>query len=414
MQPISSRTSQRIIDIARIAAIVACVGILYSPSVGTIGLVVAYVALLTSGQAGDRCKQVLDRPSSRWAIVFLVIVLGGVLYASVPWSDRWVDVFKWRTIFWLFLTLAIFDDVRWKDRLLVAFLIGTAVGVIGSFAASVGWVSLWRGPADLLRNYGTQGMAFASAALICAWTILEKKSLGLPPWVWLMLGVLFVANVVFITDSRSAYVVLGLGLSLMLSWRASWKQRVLIFVGLVLAAGLAFAVSPKVQGKMSKAITEWTHESELESHTGFGTRRVFFTNTIEIIGEHWVFGVGTGGFPQAYREHIAGKYPPNDWRSEPTGDPHNQYLAVFVEHGIGGILVFVGWLVALALDRGGPQSYRRLAVAILIGWCVTSLFSSHFRTFVEGHLLATFLGVLLARESGADEISLGAKPPVRA
>jgi hypothetical protein len=30
---------------------------------------------------------------------------------------------------------------------------------------------------------------------------------------------------------------------------------------------------------------------------------------------------------------------------------------------------------------------------------VTSLFSSHFRTFVEGHMLATFLGVLLAAES---------------
>ena len=414
MQAISSRLSQRIIDIARVAAIVACVGILYSPSVGTIGLVVAYVAFLASGQAGHRLKQVLDRPSSRWAIAFLVVVLGGVLYASVPWSDRWVDVFKWRTIFWLFLTLAIFDDVRWKDRLLVAFLIGTAAGVIGSFAASVGWVGLWRGPADLLRNYGTQGMAFACAALICAWTILEKRTLNVPSWIRFTLGLLLVSNIVFITDSRSGYVVLGLGLSTLLSWNASWKYRIAICIGLILAAGLALAISPRVQAKMGKAVTEWTNESELESYTAFGTRRVFYTNTVEIIGEHWIVGVGTGGFPLAYREHIEGKYPTGDWRAEPTGDPHNQYLAVFVEHGIGGILFFTGWLVALALDRGGPQSYRGLAVAILIGWCVTSLFSSHFRTFVEGHLFATFLGVLLAGESGAGEISLGAKPPVRA
>lgn len=402
------------IDLARIAAIVACVGILYSPSVGTIGLVVAYVAFLTSGQSVHRFKQVLGRPSSHWAIAFLGIVLAGVLYASVAWSDRWGDVFKWRTIFWLFLILAIFDDVRWRDRLLATFLFGTAVGVVGSFAAATGLVTLWRGPADLLRNYGTQGMAFACAALLCVWTILEKKRLGGAPWIWLTLGVLFVANIVFITDSRSGYVLLGLGLSILLSWKASWKNRVLILVGLFLATGLAFAVSPKVQGKMSKAITEWTHESDLKNHTGFGTRRVFYTNTIEIIGEHWVFGVGTGGFPQAYREHIAGKYPPNDWRAEPTGDPHNQYLTVFVEQGIIGILVFIGWLFALGFDRGGPQSYRGLAVAILIGWCVTSLFSSHFRTFVEGHLLATFLGVLLAAESGAGEIPLETKNSVRA
>lgn len=406
-------SSQRIIDLARIAAIVACVGILYSPSVGTVGLAVSYVAFLTSGQAVHRFKQVLDRPSSHWAIAFLGIVLAGVLYASVTWSDRWVDVFKWRTIFWLFLTLAIFDDVRWRNRLLTTFLIGTTVGVICSFAASTGWVTLWRGPADLLRNYGTQGMAFGCAALICAWTVLEQKSLGLAPWVWLILGVFYITNIVFITDSRSAYVVLGLGLSLLLSWRASWKHRVLILVGLFVAAGLAFAVSPKVQEKMSKAITEWTHESELESYTGFGTRRVFYTNTIEIIREHWVFGVGTGGFPQAYREHIAGKYPLSDWRAVPTGDPHNQYLAVFVEHGIVGILVFIGWLIALGFDRGGPQAYRGLAVAILIGWCVTSLFSSHFRTFAEGHLLATFLGALLATDSGVVEAKSDTKIPAR-
>lgn len=397
-------SSQRLIDLARIAAIIACVGLLYSPSVGTIGLVLAYVAFLASGQAVHRFKQALDRPSSYWGIVFLGVVLVGVFYASVAWSDRWIDLFKWRTIFWFFLTLAIFEDARWRDRLLATFLIGTVVGVAGSFAAATGLVTLWRGPADLLRNYGTQGMAFACAALICAWTILEKKSLGIAPWVWLLLGFFFVTNLVFITDSRSGYVVLGLGLSILLSWKASWKHRALILVGLFLAAGLAFAVSPKVQGKMSKAITEWNHESELESHTGFGTRHVFYANTIEIIGEHWVFGVGTGGFRQAYREHIAGKYPSNDWRAEPTGDPHNQYLAVFVEHGIVGILVFIGWLFALGFDRGGPQAYQGLAVAILIGWCVTSLFSSHFRTFAEGHLLATFLGVLLAAEAHPEKM----------
>lgn len=407
-------TSCRMIDLARVSAIVACVGILYSPSVGTIGLVVAYVAFIASGQAVHRLKQVMRRPSSHWAIAFLAIVLVGVLYASVTWSDRWTDVLKWRTIFWLLLTLAIFDDVRWKDRLLTSFLIGTAVGVIGSFAASTGWVNLWRGPADLLRNYGTQGMAFACAALICAWTILGKKTLNAPSWLRFMLGLLLVSNILFVTDSRSGYVVLGLGLSILLSWNASWKHRIVIGVVLLIAAGLALTVFPRVQAKMEKAVTEWTNESELESYTAFGARRVYYRNTVEIIREHWGLGVGTGGFPLAYRAYIADKYPAGDWRAEPTGDPHNQYLAVFVQHGIGGILVFVGWLVSLALDRGGPQSYRGLAVAILIGWCVTSLFSSHFRTFAEGHLLATFVGALLAGESGAGEIPLDRKNLERA
>jgi putative Mn2+ efflux pump MntP len=34
---------------------------------------------------------------------------------------------------------------------------------------------------------------------------------------------------------------------------------------------------------------------------------------------------------------------------------------------------------------------------MLLGWCATSLLSSHFKTFSEGHLLTFFLGVMLAR-----------------
>lgn len=401
--------SHRWIDVARIAAIVACVGLLYSPSVGTVGLVGAIVAFFASGQAVVRLKRVVTRPLGYWAVLFLGIVMIGVLYASVPWAVRWVDLFKWRTILWFFLVLAIFDEHRWRERFLVAFIIGTAVGAIASSAAAAGWITLWRPPENLLRISGTQGMAFACASLICVWVLLEKEYMGQVPWVWPLLGCLYIANIVFVTDSRSGYAVLGLGLCLLLSWKASWKVRSLIVAGLLLALGLALAVSPRMYGKVQLAVTEWTHESELEGLTSFGIRRVWYLNTVEMIREHWLVGVGTGGFPEAYREHIAGKYAPEDWRALATTDPHNQYLGVFAQQGIGGLAVFLGWLLAIGRDRSGPPAYRNLAVAILCGWCVTSMFSSHFRTFVEGHMLATFLGVLLAIEQSPQP-----RPPVSA
>jgi uncharacterized membrane protein YadS len=40
-----------------------------------------------------------------------------------------------------------------------------------------------------------------------------------------------------------------------------------------------------------------------------------------------------------------------------------------------------------------------VGIALLLAWCLTSLFSSHFHTFNEGHLIAILLGVCLARES---------------
>jgi len=391
--------SYNMIDLARIAVIVACVGLLYSPSVGTVGLVGAVAVFLASGQAVVRLKRVLSRPAAYSALIFLGIVLIGTFYASVPWAVRWMDLFKWRTILWFVLVLAIFDERRWRERLLIMFIAGTAVGSIASSAAAAGWITLWRPPEHLLRISGTQGMAFACAALICAWIISEKELIRPVPWVWPLLGLVYVTNIVFVTDSRSGYAILGLGLCILLSWKASWKGRLLIVAGLLLALGLALVVSPRMYGKVQLAVTEWAHESELEGLTSFGIRRVWYLNTVEVIREHWLVGVGTGGFPEAYREHIAGKYPSEDWRSLATTDPHNQYLGIFAQQGIVGLTAFLAWLVAVGRDRSGPPVYRNLAVAILCGWCVTSLFSSHFRTFVEGHMLATFLGVLLAAES---------------
>jgi len=389
-------SSQRLIDLARLTAIIACVGLLYSPSVGTIGLVLTYVAFLASGQAVSRFKGVLARPLAYWGVAFLGVVLLGMLYASVPWHDRWTDFYKWRTILWFVVALAIFDEDCWKERLLVMFLVGTAVAVVGSFASAAGWVTFRRGPHELLRNSGTQGMAFACAALICVWMTLEKKPIGQISWIWPFLGLLYVVNIVFITDGRSGYAVLGLGLFILLCWKASWRHRILIVAGLLAVGGLAFTASPRVQGKVMAAVVQWTNESESAELTNFGSRRVFYKNGVEILQENWLLGVGTGGFAQAYGDHVSKKYEASDWRTVHTTDPHNQYLSVAIQQGLVGVVLFLAWIVAIARERESRPDYHRLAVAMLAGWCVTSLFSSHFRTFAEGHLLATFLGVLLA------------------
>lgn len=384
------------INAARWSAIIATVGVLYSPTVASVALISTYVAFVASGQAVARLAQVFARPSVYWGVVFLGIVLIGVTYASVPWSDRWIDVLKWRTILWFVVLLSIFDDERWKTRLLVTFVAGTAVGLVASFVTAAGGVTLWRSPDALLRNAVTQGMGFAVAASACLWMFLEKTLQEHIRWIAPVLGLLYVANVVFITNGRSGYVILGIGCAVLLLWKASHLQRLGIVLGLSLAAILAFSMSSRMHDKIMLGVDEWKHQSELTSVTSMGLRRVYYLNTLEIIQDHWLIGTGTGGFKQAYTEQVTRKYDPSDWRSDPIGDPHNQYLAVFAQHGIGGLAVFLVWIVAIARDTYGPPKYRKLALAILCGWCVTSLFSSHFRTFAEGHLLTTFLGAFLS------------------
>ena len=384
------------INTARWSAIIAGVGLLYSPTVASVALVATYVAFVASGQAVTRFTQVFARPSVYWGAIFLAVVLIGMTYASVPWSDRGTDLLKWRTILWFVVLLSIFDDERWKNRLLVMFVVGTAVGLVISFVAAAGWVTLLRGPGALLRNSATQSMGFAAAALLCLWMFLEKTLQGHMRWIVPVLGLLYVANIAFITSGRSGYVILGIGCAVLLLWKAAPLRQLVIVLGLFLVAILAFSLSSRMQDYIALGVDQWVQEPESATLTNMASRRVYYRNTLEILQDHWLIGVGSGGFKQAYTEQVTRKYDPSNWRAEPIGDPHNQYLAVLTQHGIGGLAVFLAWIVAIARDMRGLPKYRKLALAILFGWCVTSLFSSHFRTFAEGHLITTFLGVLLS------------------
>jgi O-antigen ligase len=384
------------INAARVSAIIAGIGILYSPTVASVALVTTYVAFVASGQAVARFTQVFGRPSVYWAAIFLAVVLIGMTYASVPWSDRGTDLLKWRTILWFVVLLSIFDDERWRNRLLVMFVVGTAVALVASFMVAAGWVTFKRGPEALLRNAVTQGMGFAVAALLCLWMFLEKTLQGHMRWIVPVLGLLYVANMVFITNGRSGYVILGIGCAVILLWKAAPLRQLAIVLGLSLVVILAFSLFPRMQDNIILGVNQWVQEPESATLTNMASRRVYYQNTLEILQDHWLIGVGSGGFKQAYTEQVTRKYDTSNWRAEPIGDPHNQYLAVLTQHGIGGLAVFLVWIVAIARDMRGLPKYRKLALGLLLGWCVTSLFSSHFRTFAEGHLLTTFLGVLLS------------------
>jgi O-antigen ligase len=335
-------------------------------------------------------------------------------YASVPWSDRGTDLLKWRTILWFVVLLSIFDDERWKNRLLVMFVVGTAVALVASFMVAAGWVTFKRGPEALLRNAVTQGMGFAVAALLCLWIFLEKTLQGHMRWIVPVLGLLYVANMVFITNGRSGYVILGIGCAVILLWKAAPLRQLAIVLGLSLVVILAFSLSSRMQDNIVLGVNQWVQESESATLTNMASRRVYYQNTLEILQDHWLIGVGSGGFKQAYTEQVTRKYDPSNWRAEPIGDPHNQYLAVLTQHGIGGLAVFLIWIVAMARDMRGLPKYRKLALGLLFGWCVTSLFSSHFRTFAEGHLITTFLGVLLSAPAKNDHSEVISDPQAEA
>jgi O-antigen ligase len=243
-------------------------------------------------------------------------------------------------------------------------------------------------------------MVFSIAAfsifkkLVSATTKLEKPEIDL-----LMLAVLALEINVAVTPGRSGYLVLLTVLAVSLvNLNATYKKinPALMFLALIIPPLIPF--SPIASETISKGVTEIRKVDEIAAPTSMGQRVKLWENTIDMIKEKPLLGVGLGGFEKVYSEKM--KNAP-EWQKNILHDPHNQFLKIVAELGLIGLLPFLYMLVTAILQRPSSKDHRVLGLGVLLAWCGTSMFSSHFSTFTEGRFIFIWLGVMLASSSSS-------------
>jgi O-antigen ligase len=389
----------RWIEVARWSAIVAACSVMISPPLANAAMALMLIGLLASGQALPRLRHACAQPLGIATLMLIGVIAVAMLWSDVPWRDRATAFWSWRKLWMIPLVLALFGPAEWKRRLVIAYVGVCGVAVLISFGIVVFTGRLPTTVEDLagsmLRNHSAQSMAFAAAAFLALW-LSNDPGLG-PRWrvTAAAFSALFVLNMAFVTPGRSGFLALAVMLAMLASFSVrSWRNALAVAVLAALLVG-AMAMSPLARDRLELAASEWQNASTLTYKTSMGIRAVLYENTLEIVRERPWFGTGTGGYGAAYAAHVKDKY--SDWRVLPTVDPHSQYLFFLAEQGIVGLLAFLAFIGIALADRGDGTRARIAAVGLLLGWCATSLLSSHFKTFAEGHLLALFLGALLAR-----------------
>jgi heptosyltransferase-3 len=398
----------RWIDAARWAAIIAASSVMVSPALANIAMVLMVVALVVSGQAGARLKQACTDPVGAATLALIVLSALAMLWADVLWRERLDAFWSWRKLWVLPFALALFGPFEWKLRLAIAYVIVCGAALLLSFGVVVVTgqlpATVFDFAGSMLRNHSAQSIAFATAAFVSLWLAVGSSVARRWRWIAGALAVLFIVNMAFVTSGRSGWVALAMMLGVLAAFTAKTRRKAAMAVVLfaaVLAALLAagMTVSPLVRERAAQAGDEWRNAATATEPTSLGIRAVLYENTLELVRERPWLGYGTGGYGPAYRAHVEAKY--GDWRRFATVDPHNQYLFFLVEQGIVGLAAFLVFIATALTSRGDGSRARIVAVGMLLGWCATSLLSSHFKTFAEGHLLAFFVGAMLARPLGA-------------
>jgi O-antigen ligase len=404
------------VTLARVMLLAFLVTLVASTSPAIIVEVATYLVFALSAELRRRVRQALRHPVTVSVLIFWAVVALGALHGPTAWHDALGNLLGWRRLLLVPLGLAVFDDDGSK-RLLLKVLIGT--GLVGTLASAIGFFAHmpgWWGRGVVFHNYAAQGIAFALAAIACMAALIRPECFAgdrllQDRRVTAAAACALAIDVVFILDGRSgpvSLIVMAVVIGTLLA-PGSWRAKALAGAGVLLCVGVLLLSSAHVREGFAKAVHEIETVDESPVGTSVGQRVVMWRNSLRMIRDHAILGVGSGGYQDGYRPYAAGVH---DWQRFLTDDPHNQFLKILGEQGIIGLATFL-FFIYRALTAPAATPYRELTAAAVIGWCATSLASSHFSTFVEGQLLFLWVGAMLGggTSTGASAHSAPAGAP---
>ncbi|MBS4050361.1 MAG: O-antigen ligase family protein [Methylomonas sp.] len=398
-----SNFSEKALNLSRDLAILAAIAAPISTAITGIACVALLIFWLLSGQALQTLKLSWRQPFGKMIVLFYAWLLLGTLYAETDWPSKLQTFSSWKKLVYAFILLGIFQHGEWQkrfvNRYVIAMSIAAALGLILWCFGLIIRPSNGGEVGIFMTNHATQSMAFVAATLCCIFLLHDANNPRMKYLISAAIG-LFAFNIFFISTARSGYFALPVAAIFAVGSIYGYRKlpRILALVTIVI---LAFGLtSNTLQERVKQAFDEQANYQSSSSETSVGVRMVFYKNTIELIRERPWFGYGTSSFKPVYSALAASKY--QDWRAVSTGDPHNQYLFVWVENGLFGLLLLLAYIYTGVRQGLKNPPYGAIAASFLIAITASSLFNSHFKTYAEGYMLAFFLGALLTRPEGSE------------
>jgi len=353
-------------------------------------------AWLVEGDLAAKADRIIAHPVCLALLVLFGLMALGLLWSPDPLAGLAVIRENWK-IALLPLLMTTTREIS-PRRVVLAYLAGLAAAVLLTFLV---WLDLVHyadvSPVHLTK--GTFHVVYNPLLALGIYLALHEALWGGYP-VRGRIGLLLLAGIMsvnmFMTEGRTGQLVFFvlMGLFLVQVLERSRRQAalaVLLLLPLVFAGGYHF--SPVFRARIQAACREVAcfHDNP---QTSVGFRLLFWQNSWQIIRQHPLLGVGTGGFVDAYarinREHSP------DVR--PTDNPHNQYVLILVMLGLPGLLALLAIFGLMMREAGrvAPR-WRRAAFAFPVFFLVIMLTESYLKVYETGFLFALFGGVLYVR-----------------
>jgi O-antigen ligase len=384
--------------LARYAAIAIGFSLPLSTALDNVLLGLLLLGWLLGGRFQEKGALIRRNPVALSALALFGLAMIGLCWGDGPLSDGLVYLKKYSNLIVIALLVTVFTRLEDRTRALHAFAAALILSLVLSFALWLRWLPAVKpvvGDAldpTVFKTHIGHSILMAFGALLFALFAHDARRRG---WrlLWAVLAVAAAANVLMMVRGRTGYVLVAAFAVLLPYTLMRWKGVALAAALIAVGFGTTYALSPRFHQRIDMISSEarsWQPGTITDN--SIGVRLEFYRNTLEIIREHPVIGVGTSGFAKAYDEKIRGK----DLYA--TRNPHNLYLLVAAQYGILGLcllfFLFVQqWRCSAKLMLPTHQALARAAVMTLaLGGLCNSMIIDH----TESLFFAWMSGLLFA------------------
>ena len=365
-----------------------CFSLMMKTAVFSILMALLILLFFLSGQFKRKIDLMANNPAVAAPLILFSLLAIGLLYASVPWHEKLPIFFKYHKLLYIPIVISIVQTEQQRKYAINAFLIAAIVVLFLSYLELLGLIPF----KDIGQGYIVTKNRIAHNIIMAFATFLMLhrmiRSEGSQKWTWLILSLMAIANIFFMINGRTGQVIMLL-LIVLFAWQV-WRFGAMKY--LVIFAMMAFLV-PKFTHFESIVRLQGTYQEAQDPNDSAGMRMTFYKNTLQMIKENTLFGVGTGGFRSAYHQQIQNKS--NVYE---TANPHNEYLRISAEIGLVGLVAFLfllssQWRLSFQLPSVND---RHILQGLILCFSVGCLMNSLLLDASEGRFYSILAGVLLS------------------
>jgi O-antigen ligase len=397
------------LDAARVAVLLTAASLPFSTAGTNIFMLSAVLFWALAAQWRSTAQAIAAEPAAwlGWAL-FAALMLG-TAWSLAPAAEAFATAVKYRELVLFGIVMFLFTEARWRLRLLWALFGAALILLATSYAIYFGLIDM--PPRKLLQQGAVLQKSSITHSLIMsllayAAVTIALRVRGWHRWALLFTATLAIMNVLISIKGRTGYLVLA-ALALWLA-AARWSTKGVVATTLILAAGAAAAYqwAPTFQQRLEKTDAETRGYEGDPTENSVAQRLHYWKRSVEWVRDHPLFGAGTGGWSEAFYQSTVDDHP--FFHDRAHKHPHNEYLSMAVQLGVGGLALFIA-LLAAAFRRAGilPEPEDSLARGLIIAFAVGCLFNDFLLDTTEGHLWAVLGGALFGAPHSSS-VRLGA------